>query len=92
MDPGVIAIFIPILGIIGVFGLIGFGAWSKHKLKMRELSDGDDEGLIEVVQQLSDEVGSVREALAELHERVDFTERMLSEVKSGNAIRPGDST
>ncbi len=34
----------------------------------------------------------MREALAELHERVDFTERMLSEVRSRNAIGPGDST
>ena len=30
--------------------------------------------------------GTMREALAELHERVDFTERMLSEVRSGNAL------
>ncbi len=85
MDPGVIGVFVPILGILGFFGLMGLKTWSNHKLKMRETSGGDNELLIEAVQQLHDEV-------AELQERMDFTERMLSEVSSRNAIGPGDST
>ncbi len=85
MDPGVIGVFVPILGILGFFGLMGLKTWSNHKLKMRETSGGDNELLIEAVQQLHDEV-------AELQERMDFTERMLSEVRSRNAIGPGDST
>ncbi len=92
MDPGVIGVFIPILGILGGFGIMGLKIWSNHKLKMRETPDGDNERLTEVVQQLYDQVGSMREDLDELHERLDFTERMLSEVKSRNAIGPGDST
>ncbi len=96
MDPGV---FIPILGmggvilgVLGGIGIVGLKIWSNYKLKMRETPDGDNERLTEAVQQLHDEVGSMREDLAELHERVDFTERILSEVKSRNAIGPGDST
>ncbi len=85
MDPGVIGVFVPILGILGFFGLMGLKTWSNHKLKMRETSGDDNERLIEAVQQLHDEV-------AELQERMDFTERMLSEVRSRNAIGPGDST
>ena len=85
MDPGVIGVFVPILGILGFFGLMGLKTWSNHKLKMRETSGDDNERLIEAVQQLHDEV-------AELQERMDFTERMLSEVGSRNAIGPGDST
>ncbi len=92
MDPGVVVFFIPISAILGVFGLMGLKVWSNHKLKMRETPDGDNERLTEAVQQLHDEVGSMREEVAELHERVDFTERMLSEVRSRNAIGPGDST
>ena len=92
MDPGAVAVFIPILGILGGIGIMGLKIWSNHKLKMRETPDGDNERLTEAVQQLHDEVGSMREDLAELHERVDFTERMLSEVRSRNAIGPGDST
>jgi uncharacterized protein YlxW (UPF0749 family) len=92
MGPEVLGIFVPILAVIGFFGLMGLKTWSNHKLKMRETSGGDDERLTEAVQQLYDEVGSMREDLAELHERVDFTERMLSDVRSRNAIGPGDST
>ena len=89
---GLLGVFVPILAILGFFGLKGLKIWSNHQLKMRETPDGDNERLTEVVQQLHDEVGSMREDLAELHERVDFTERMLSEVRSRNAIGPGDST
>ncbi len=92
MDPGVVGVFIPILGILGFCGIMGLKIWSNHKLKMRETPGGDNERLTEAVQQLHDEVGSMREDVAELYERVDFTERMLSEVKSKNAIGPGDST
>ncbi len=92
MQPEILGIFVPILAIIVFFGLMGLKTWSNHKLKMRETSDGDSERLTEAVQQLHDEFGSMREEVAELHERVDFTERMLSEVKSRNAIGPGDST
>ena len=45
-----------------------------------------------LVQHLSEEVASMREGLAELYERVDFTERMLAETRSKNVIGPGDST
>ncbi len=92
MDPGVVGVFIPILGILGGFGLVGLKIWTNHKLKMRETPDGDSERLTEAVQQLHDEFGSMREEVAELHERMDFTERILSEARSRNAIGPGDST
>ncbi len=85
MGPETLAIFVPIFGILGGVGLVGLKIWTNHKLKMREMPDGDNERLTEAVQQLSDEV-------AELHERMEFTERMLSEVRSRNAIGPGDST
>ncbi len=92
MDPGVIGVFIPILGIVGFFGLMGLKIWSSHKLQMRETPGGDNESLTEAVRQLHDEVGAMREDVAELHERADFTERMLTEVRSRNTIGPGDST
>ncbi len=87
-----LAIIIPILAVIGSFILIGFKGWANHDLKTREMTGGDNERLTEAMQQLHDEVGSMREEFAELHERVDFHERMLSEVRSRNAIGPGDST
>ncbi len=92
MGPEVVGIFVPIVAIIGFFGLMGLRTWSSYKLKMRDTPDGDNERLTEAVEQLNDEVGSMREDLAELYERVDFTERMLSEGKPKNAIGSGDST
>ena len=92
MDPGVIGVFIPILGVLGGCGLLGLKIWSNYKLKMRETPGGDIERLAEAVHQLHDEVGSMREDMAEIHERMDFTERVLLEVRSKNAIGPGDST
>ena len=92
MGPEVLGIFVPILAIIGFFGLMGLKTWSSHQLKMRETHDGDNERLTEAVRQLHDDVSSMREDVAELHERVDFTERILSDVRSRNAIGPGDST
>ncbi len=87
-----LTVVIPVLAVIGSFVLIGFKGWANHQLKMRETPGGDNERLTEAVQQLHDEVSSMREEFAELHERVDFHERMLSEVRSRNAIGPGDST
>ncbi len=92
MDPGLVGVFIPILGILGFCGFLGLKTWTNYKLKMRETPGGDIEHLTEAVQQLHDEAGSMREDVAELQERVDFTERMLSEVRSRNAIGPGDAT
>ncbi len=54
MDPGVVGVFIPILGMLGFFGLIGLKIWTYHKLQMREMPDGDNKRLTEAVQQLSD--------------------------------------
>ncbi len=92
MVPAVLGIVVPILAVTGFFVLIGLKGWANHQLRMRETPGGDNERLTEAVQQLHDEVSSMREEFAELHERVDFTERMLSEVRSRNAIGPGDST
>jgi len=83
MVPDVLGLVVPLLVLTGSFVLIGLKGWSNHKLKMREPPDGDNERLAEAVQRLHDEV-------AELQERADFTERVLSEVRSRNAIGPGD--
>ena len=94
MGPEIIetlGIVIPILAVVGTFVLMGFKGWANHLMRMRQATGGDNERLTEAVQQLSDDVSSMREDLAELHERVDFNERILSEVRSRNAIGPGGS-
>ncbi len=88
----ILTICIPILTVSGVFVLVGLKGWSNHKLRMREAPGGDNKRLAETVQQLHDEFGSMREDVAELQERVYFTERVLSEVRSRKVVGPGDST
>ena len=63
-----------------------------HKLRMREMPTGENERLAEAVEQLQDEVRLMREEFTDLHERVDFTERILSDGSARNAIRPPEST
>jgi hypothetical protein len=91
MGPDVIAVFIPIVGAIGAFGIVGLKIWTNHQQKMREVPDGDNERLAEAVQDLYDELGTMREDFAELQERLDFTERSLTEARSKKGIGPGDS-
>ncbi len=85
-------VLIPIIAVSGGLCLWALKIWSNHQLKMRETPAGDIERLADAVRELHDEIGSMREEFAELHERVDFTERVLSEVRARNAIEPGDST
>jgi hypothetical protein len=92
MEPDAILVFIPLLGVLGAIALLGFRMRFNHQLKMREPPGGDTERLVEAMHQLHDETGSMREDIAELQERMDFAERMLSEVRSRNAVGPGDST
>ena len=87
-----ILVFIPLLGVLGTSALLGFKIWFDNQLKTQEAPGGDTELLVEAMHQLHDEMGSMREDIAELQERLDFAERMLSEVRSSNAVGPGDST
>ena len=43
MDPGMIGVFIPILGVVGFFGLMGMKIWSDHTLKMRATPDSGND-------------------------------------------------
>ncbi len=77
---------------IGILVLVGIKMRFNHKLRMREMPTGENERLAEAVEQLQDEVRLMREEFADLHERVDFTERILSEGRARNAIGPREST
>ncbi len=77
---------------IGILVLVGIKMRFSHKLRMREMPAGENERLTEAVEQLQDEVRLMREEFTDLHERVDFTERILSEGRAKDAIRPPEST
>jgi hypothetical protein len=91
MMPDAIGPFVGMAFIVVVFMVVGMKMRFNHRSGMREMSGGEREGLIEAVQQLQDEVGSMREEFGELQERVDFTERMLSEIRARNSIGSRES-
>ncbi len=84
-----------------IMGALAFSStvWALvyFKVKKKELETrGSSAELGPVVDALRDDLADLKEhtraELAELQERVDFTERVLSEVRSRNVIGPGDST
>ncbi len=77
---------------IGILVLVGIKMRFNHKFRMREMPTGENERLTEAVEQLQDEVRLMREEFTDLNERVDFTERVLSEGRPRNAIGPPEST
>ncbi len=77
---------------IGILVLVGLKMRFNHKFRMRETPAGEHERLTEAVEQLQDEVRLMREEFTELHERVDFAERLLARGKSPDEARERVST
>lgn len=95
MPPDVLGGLIGVIGATsaGVIILVGLKMRFNHKFRMRETPGGEvTERLTEAVEQLHDEIRLMREEFADLDERVDFTERMLSQGKSRDAIAPRETT
>ncbi len=86
-DPDLVVIF-GTLGAMGFTFLIGLYRLKKKELEMR----GGDPELGREVDALRDDLNDTRAQLADMQERLDFTERVLSEVRARNVIGPGDST
>jgi hypothetical protein len=76
MDPGVLALAIPIVAIICGTVVTVAKYWARAR---------SDPGLSgEVANRLGaleEEVGALRRELSEAHERLDFTERLLAQAK-----------
>ena len=89
MNPGIIAVFIPIVAVGGFFAwmisLSPVGKAYAERLRLaskRESEGGDPEELRAAVEDLRREV-------AELAERVDFTERLLAKQQPAERLPPG---
>ena len=79
MDPGMVAIFIPIIALSGVTILIGLKMRYDHirETRLSGGSDGEVERLAEAVDGLRSEIALLHDENHRLNERVDFTERLL---------------
>lgn len=77
--------FIPIIAIVAVFGLFMQRNYLRYSAR-RSLPDPEMEGR---VAQLEQEMDGVRGQLAETQERLDFAERMLTQVRDAQKLPPG---
>lgn len=67
------------LVILGTMSLIGMRIWLGHKRERLRLGDpGERDRLAESVANLHDQVRLLREEMGEVHERLDFAERLLT--------------
>ncbi len=94
MLPEIIDTIAPLLALLGVgtFGLLGMRMWLNAKTDRRRQVGADDlERLGEALDGLHDQIRSMREDLGELHERVDFAERLLARSGSAGPTRTDES-
>ena len=79
MSPGVLGTIAGILAICGVLTLIGMKIRLDAKIRLQQGAPREEiERLTDLVEGLRDEVRLLRDEFGELHERVDFAERVLS--------------
>src|SRR5207237_7156757 len=87
MDPGTVGVFIPIIAMLGGFTLLlarsAVGQALADRLRHGPTPRG---GTAEDQAELVDTVEQLRREVAELAERVDFTERLLSRQQAGEQI------
>lgn len=87
MDPGMIGVFIPIIAVGGFFAwmisLSPLGKALAERLKHGPVPRG---GTGEDQAELVESVEELRREVAELAERVDFTERLLGQQRAGEQI------
>lgn len=89
MNPGIIAVFIPIVSVGGFFAwmiaLSPVGKAYAERLRHQSKQE-DDPGERE---ELHAAVEELRREVAELAERVDFTERLLAQKQAAEKLPPG---
>ncbi len=90
MTPDVLGPLVGMAAVIGFFVVVGMNI---RRLRMRETPGGENfERLADAVDGLHEEVRMLREEYTELHERMDFAERMLATGKPGKALGEQAST
>jgi hypothetical protein len=90
-NPGMVGVFIPIIAIGGFFAwMISLSPLGKaladrlrHGPTPRDAETGEDQA------ELVDGVEELRREVAELAERVDFTERLLGKQRAAEQLKPG---
>jgi hypothetical protein len=65
---------------VGAFTVLGMKVWFKHREARRNQIGAEDfERLAEAVESLHEQTAIMRDEFQDLHERIDFAERVLSQ-------------
>lgn len=65
---------------VGAFTVMGMKVWYKHRGEgTNQIGIDDFERLADAVESLHEQTALMQEEMQELHERIDFTERVLSQ-------------
>lgn len=89
-----------ILAVIASIPIVGIMGWTAVKILgpigqalSRRIAGGTEAGFLEQrVEALTAELDEVKHQLAETHERLDFTERLLAQERTPEQLRRGPST
>jgi hypothetical protein len=95
MPPAIVEAIAPFLAMtsIGIMILVGMKMRLSAKVQLQQGSKSEEvERLADAVDGLHEEVRMLREEHAELHERMDFAERILSTGKPRKALGEQAST
>jgi hypothetical protein len=92
MPPDAVYALIPIVAIGGFFGLMIVRTLSKAYTAKLQVGSQSAPALEARQEELAATVGELRREMAELAERVDFTERLLAKARDGAAgkLGPGE--
>ena len=83
----VLALFIPIVAVAGFFAwMIALSPVGKAYAERLKRGTAGDTGTAEDHAELVESVEQLRREVAELAERVDFTERLLGQTKAGERL------
>ncbi len=88
MDPGAVGALIPIVAIAGFFSLMIARTMSKAYLARLEAQRQSGAGGGSGHDELVAAVDELRREVADLAERVDFTERLLGQQRGGERLGP----
>ncbi len=95
MPPEIIEFIAPltIITTIGTMCLIGMKMRLSAKTNLQQASKGEElDRLTDAVEGLTEEMRMLRDDYGELHDRVDFAERLLARGKSPDEVRERVST
>ena len=92
MPPDVLEFIAPVIVIISIGTFILIGMRMRYKYRVPRQDPEELERITETVDAVVDQTRMLRDDVAELQERLDFHERLLTQPRKQEADTPGDAS